>query len=63
MHFGSPAEVAESINADRLLPLASDLMVQVHPADPTHEKTMRSLELIAREVAPALGWQPGGSTR
>jgi hypothetical protein len=33
-------------------------MVQVHPVDPSHEKTLRSLELIATEVAPALGW-PG----
>jgi putative FMN-dependent luciferase-like monooxygenase len=66
VHIGSPAEVAASIRADRLLPLATDLMVQVHPVDPPHEKTLRSLKLMATEVAPALGWRPirdGGSNR
>src|SRR5262249_3218499 len=45
VHIGSPEDVAESILADRLLPCATDLMVQVHPVDPSHEKTRRSLEL------------------
>lgn len=62
VHFGSPAEVAESIKADRLLGIATDLMVQVHPVDPSHEKTMRSLELMAEEVGPMLGWHPGGGS-
>jgi len=48
-----------------LLPAATDLMIQVHPVDPSHEKTVRSLKLFATEVAPALGWRPsshGGYT-
>lgn len=56
VHIGSPDDVIASLRADRLLSTASDLMVQVHPVDPSHEKTMRSLKLIATEVAPALGW-------
>ena len=47
-----------SLRADALLPRATDLILQVHPADPPHDKTLRSLELIATEVAPALGWRP-----
>ncbi|MES4903434.1 MULTISPECIES: LLM class flavin-dependent oxidoreductase [unclassified Streptomyces] len=58
-HVGSPEDVIASLGADRLLPLASDLIVQVHSIDPSHDKTLRSLELIATEVAPALGWRPG----
>ncbi|TAK20254.1 MAG: LLM class flavin-dependent oxidoreductase [Chloroflexota bacterium] len=58
VHIGSPDDVIASLRADRLLSTASDLMVQVHPVDPSHEKTMRSLKLIATEVAPALGWRP-----
>jgi putative FMN-dependent luciferase-like monooxygenase len=58
VHIGSPEDVAASLRADRLLARATDLMVQVHPVDPSHEKTLRSLELIATEVAPALGWRP-----
>src|SRR5205823_5158336 len=61
VHIGSPEDVVASLRADRLLSAATDLMVQVHPVDPSHEKTLRSLRLIATEVAPALGWR--GPTR
>jgi putative FMN-dependent luciferase-like monooxygenase len=57
IHIGSPDDVIASLRADRLLAGASDLIVQVHPVDPAHEKTLRSVHLIASEVAPALGWQ------
>jgi len=56
VHIGSPDDVIASLRADRLLANASDLIVQVHPVDPSHEKTLRSVKLIATEVAPALGW-------
>ena len=59
IHYGHPEEVAESIRADRLLPLSTDLICQVQPGDPTPAQILKSLELVAREVAPALGWRPG----
>ena len=58
VHVGSPDDVIASLRADALLPRATDLILQVHPVDPPHDKTLRSLELIATEVAPALGWRP-----
>jgi alkanesulfonate monooxygenase SsuD/methylene tetrahydromethanopterin reductase-like flavin-dependent oxidoreductase (luciferase family) len=58
VHIGSPADVIAGLRADRLLSAATDLIFQVHPVDPSHEKTLRSLEYIAGEVAPALGWRP-----
>ncbi|MGI9145278.1 MAG: LLM class flavin-dependent oxidoreductase [Chloroflexota bacterium] len=57
VHIGSPDDVIASLQADRLLAVATDLILQVHPIDPSHEKTLRSLQLIASEVAPALGWR------
>jgi alkanesulfonate monooxygenase SsuD/methylene tetrahydromethanopterin reductase-like flavin-dependent oxidoreductase (luciferase family) len=57
VHIGSPEDVVASLRADRLLSVATDLILQVHPVDPSHEKTLRSLNLIATEVAPALGWR------
>lgn len=57
VHCGSPEDVIASLRADRLLPAATDLILQVHPVDPSPEKTLRSLQLIASEVAPALGWR------
>jgi putative FMN-dependent luciferase-like monooxygenase len=58
VHIGSPEEVVASLKRDRLLSVATDLILQVHPVDPSPEKSLRSLELLATEVAPALGWRP-----
>jgi alkanesulfonate monooxygenase SsuD/methylene tetrahydromethanopterin reductase-like flavin-dependent oxidoreductase (luciferase family) len=58
IHIGSPQDVIASLRTDRLLAHATDLILQVHPIDPEQDKTLRSFELIARHVAPALGWRP-----
>ncbi|HLZ32059.1 MAG TPA: LLM class flavin-dependent oxidoreductase [Chloroflexota bacterium] len=63
VHIGSPAEVIASLRADPLLSIATDLILQVHPVDPSHAQTLRSLRLIATEVAPALGWRPARSPK
>ena len=57
VHIGSPEDVIASLRADRLLESATDLILQVHPVDPPHDKTLRSLKLLATDVAPALGWR------
>jgi alkanesulfonate monooxygenase SsuD/methylene tetrahydromethanopterin reductase-like flavin-dependent oxidoreductase (luciferase family) len=56
IHIGSPEDVIASLRADALLAHASDLIFQVHPVDPSPDKTLRSLQLMATRVAPALGW-------
>jgi len=58
LHYGHPDEVVASLRADLLLPHATELIVQVHPGLPTPAQFLRALERIARDVAPALGWQP-----
>ena len=58
VHVGTPAEVIDSLLADRTLMRITDLAVQVHSIDPPHAWILRSIELVAQEVAPALGWQP-----
>jgi len=40
------------------MPVATDLITQFNPAVPDHDAAIRALELIATEVAPALGWKP-----
>ncbi|CAL8977352.1 F420-dependent glucose-6-phosphate dehydrogenase [Propionicimonas sp. T2.31MG-18] len=57
-HIGTPEQVRASLQADPILPQATEVAFQVHSVDPGHEATLRSLELIAAEVAPALGWAP-----
>jgi putative FMN-dependent luciferase-like monooxygenase len=58
IHVGTPEEVTASLQADRTLARATDLVVQVTSVDPPHPWTLRSIELTARHVAPAFGWQP-----
>ena len=55
---GEAAEVRETLLADSALARATHLSFQVHPIDPPHPSVLRSVDLIAREVAPALGWVP-----
>ena len=43
---------------EKVLPVATDLITQFNPAVPDHDAAIRALELIATEVAPALGWKP-----
>lgn len=58
-HIGTAEQVTKSLRGDRILDRATELAVQVHSIDPPHEDTLRSIELMARDVAPALlGWQP-----
>lgn len=56
VHVGTPEDVIASLRADETLAHATDLVFQVHSVDPPHPLILRSIELIARDVAPALGW-------
>jgi putative FMN-dependent luciferase-like monooxygenase len=56
VHVGTPDDVIASLRADRTLARVTDLAVQVHSVDPPHPWILRSIELVAREVAPAFGW-------
>jgi putative FMN-dependent luciferase-like monooxygenase len=55
-HLGTPDEVAESLAADATLAHATEVAFQVHSVDAPHDFVLRSIELVATEVAPALGW-------
>ncbi|WP_087001109.1 putative FMN-dependent luciferase-like monooxygenase [Rhizobium sullae] len=56
VHVGTPDDVIASLKADTALSRVTDLVFQVHSVDPPHEHILRSLELTATIVAPALGW-------
>jgi putative FMN-dependent luciferase-like monooxygenase len=57
VHLGTPEEVIASLKADRVMDRATELAVQVHSVDPPHPHVLRSIELVARHVAPAFGWR------
>ncbi|PPK66656.1 LLM class flavin-dependent oxidoreductase [Actinokineospora auranticolor] len=56
--YGHPDEIVSALRAERVLPVATDLITQFNPAIPDQDAAVRALELIATEVAPALGWKP-----
>lgn len=56
--LGHPEEIVAALRAERVLPVATDLLAQFNPGLPEQGAALRALELIATEVAPALGWQP-----
>lgn len=58
-HVGTVDEVAASLAADLTLAAVSDVSFQVHSIAATHELTLRSLQLLADEVAPRLGFATG----
>ena len=60
VHIGTADEVIASLQADKTLDRVTDLVFQVHSVDPPHPLILRSIELAARQVAPALGW-PGAA--
>jgi putative FMN-dependent luciferase-like monooxygenase len=57
MHVGTPDDVIASLRADSTLDRVTDLVFQVHSVDPSHAHILRSIELTAKTVAPALGWE------
>jgi putative FMN-dependent luciferase-like monooxygenase len=62
-HIGTPDEVIASLKKDSALARATDITFQVHSIDPPHAEILRSIELIAAEVAPALGWSRASEPR
>ncbi|EIC86152.1 putative FMN-dependent luciferase-like monooxygenase [Serratia sp. M24T3] len=55
-HIGTAEQVIKSLQRDTALARVTDLAFQVHSIDPPHPYILRSIELIAKKVAPALGW-------
>jgi putative FMN-dependent luciferase-like monooxygenase len=54
MHVGTPDDVIASLRSDSTLDRVTDLVFQVHSVDPPHAHILRSIELTAKIVAPAL---------
>jgi putative FMN-dependent luciferase-like monooxygenase len=56
VHLGTPDKVIASLQTDSALARSTDVAVQVHSIDPPHPFILRSIELVAEALAPALGW-------
>lgn len=53
-HIGAPQTVLASLQRDSVLVRATDISFQVHSVEPSHQDTLRSIELIAEQIAPHL---------
>jgi putative FMN-dependent luciferase-like monooxygenase len=53
-HIGAPQTVLASLAQDSVLARATDISFQVHSVEPSHQDTLRSIELIAEQIAPQL---------
>jgi len=60
--YGHPDEIIAALRNEKVLPVATDLITQFNPAIVDHDNAIRALELIATEIAPALGWKPARQT-
>jgi alkanesulfonate monooxygenase SsuD/methylene tetrahydromethanopterin reductase-like flavin-dependent oxidoreductase (luciferase family) len=58
VHWGSPEQVAASLQAEPLIDEVTDLVCQLSPGSPTLAQALDAFTLLATEVAPALGWTP-----
>lgn len=56
--YGHPEEIVAALRVEQTLPIATDILCQVNPGVPGFDETLRALELIATQIAPALGWTP-----
>jgi alkanesulfonate monooxygenase SsuD/methylene tetrahydromethanopterin reductase-like flavin-dependent oxidoreductase (luciferase family) len=61
IHHGPADAVIESLAREPLLERTTDLICQVQPGLPSLAQTLDAIELIATEVAPALGWRPASA--
>lgn len=53
-HVGDAGRVKASLARDSVLARVTDISFQVHSVEPSHADTLRSIELIAEHLAPAL---------
>jgi putative FMN-dependent luciferase-like monooxygenase len=63
VHLGTPEHVIASLRRDGALARATHVAVQVHSIDPPHPFILRSIELVAEVIAPALGWGQDAAAR
>ncbi|NEB73680.1 LLM class flavin-dependent oxidoreductase [Streptomyces sp. SID14478] len=56
--YGHPDDIVAALAQERVLPVATDLIAQFNPALPDLDASLRALELLATDIAPALGWRP-----
>lgn len=58
---GDPAAITQQLVQDNALGANDQLVVQVQTSSTSLDEAIRHLQLIAEDIAPALGWQPASA--
>jgi alkanesulfonate monooxygenase SsuD/methylene tetrahydromethanopterin reductase-like flavin-dependent oxidoreductase (luciferase family) len=58
VHFGTPAQIAESISTSAAFPFTTELQFSVAYGTTEHSQRLAAIEAVAGEIAPLLGWKP-----
>jgi len=61
VHYGTAAQIAESISAFPAFPYTTELQFSVSYGTTEHSQRLEAMELVADEIAPLLGWKPEGT--
>ena len=62
VHYGTPAQIAESISAFPAFPLITELQFSVAYGTIEHSQRLAAIEAVVGEIAPLLGWKPAGTS-
>lgn len=58
VNYGAVDDVCEALRRDPVLPRVTDLVLGFQPWITEHERALHLLQVLARELAPRLGWRP-----
>ncbi len=62
VHFGTPAQIAESISMFPAFPFTTELQFAVAYGTTEHSQRLAAIEAVAGDIAPLLGWKPAGTS-
>lgn len=60
VHHGTADDIISALAAEPVLPRVTDLVLAVQSHETSIDRALAALETIARDIAPRLGWRPGG---
>lgn len=61
VHHGTSDDIVASLAAEPVLELATDLVLAVQAKGTSVEQAMHTLEVVAKDIGPRLGWSPAPS--
>jgi alkanesulfonate monooxygenase SsuD/methylene tetrahydromethanopterin reductase-like flavin-dependent oxidoreductase (luciferase family) len=62
VHYGTPAQIAESISTFPAFPFTTELQFSVAYGTTEHSQRLAAIEAVVWEIAPLLGWKPEGAS-